>query len=167
MSPFSPEGRRVVDEYEQRMRERARMGVGINSAPIPGARSFTLEHVGPGWRLGSTQRFFEGEDDIELAQPVGGLCVEVIHRTKTDFETGELFDVTAFRCLASWRPSDPWHHLTADEVDLTQLAGLDRIGATGAIRWLLRDVVHSNRRGLTPLERRALEDAWRLTVALG
>ena len=64
-------------------------------------------------------------------------------------------------------PSAAWQYLDADQVDITQLGGLDRLGASAAIRWLIRPLV-ARRRGvqLSGAEIAAIHDAWRLAATL-
>jgi hypothetical protein len=128
-------------------------------------RDFALEHVGPGWELYSAKRFQAGGDP-ELHDPLGGIVVDVAHDHRVDPETGEIVDQARYRCLP-WRRSDSWVILSADEVDLTKLVGVNR-GAcnAGAIRLLQPLFVGRKRAGLRGLDDvEAIHDAWRLAAA--
>lgn len=159
---MSPKAQAAVDADREKRRARARAGVPINPPSVPGARSFSLSEVGPGWRLHSTRRQFAGEEHPDLGEPVGGTCVEVVHRRRVDDDTGETWEETSYRCLATWRPGHPWQILAADEVDVARLAGVDREATTVAIRWLVDGIATSRQRWLTRDEQDRIADAYRL-----
>jgi hypothetical protein len=155
-------------------RHPAARAVGVNEPAIPGSRLFTVETVGPGWMLWSRTRHVN--TDEFAPDPLGGICTEVLHDTVDDPETGERYQRTRYRCLAWWRP-EPFQHptLDTDEIDLGQLAGVDRRACGIAARWLVRPLVIGGtaRRSarlaaqLTAREIEALHDAFRLAMAAG
>jgi hypothetical protein len=156
---------RQTERFAQRMA--VARAVPVAPLAIPGTRDFALGAIGPGWKVFSAERHLAaGEDDMAFAQPVGGTVVEVIHDRLVDRETGEIAERTRYRCLATWHPSKPWHLLDAGEVDVDQLAGVDRQSATTAVRWLLRPVARSEGRLLTGKELAAVVDAYRLALAV-
>ncbi len=130
---------------------------------IPGTRAFSLADVGPGWKIFSVSRFVAGDPDYP--EPLGGLCLEVLHVSSADPETGEILEQTAYRCLATWRPA-PFQYptLAAGEIDLGQLAGSSRHSIELAVRWLCRPVA-GGRGWLSGRESQAITDAWRLVAA--
>jgi hypothetical protein len=126
----------------------------VRNPAIPGARAFSLESVGPGWTLYSIW---------EPLDPAG-IVVDVMHRQQADEETGEVFPVTTYKCLAYWKPSNPWRYLDAGDVDLTQLGGIDRVTTSEAVRALVKPLVLSRARKrrqkqLTASEIQAVHDA--------
>jgi hypothetical protein len=134
---------------------------------IPGTRDFSLEAVTPGWQVFSIERrLANGEDDMDFAEAAGGVVVEVIHDRVTDYETGEIMPRTRYRTLAMWRPSHPRYLIDAGDVDLSRLAGVDRLGSTTAVRWLLRPVALSDGKVLTSKEIAAIADAHRIAMAV-
>jgi hypothetical protein len=107
-------------------------------------REFALEHVGPGWEVYSTKRFMAGADP-DMPLPMGGTVVQVLPPF-TELDTGEMTGAR-YRCLPPWR-RDTWHILTAEEVDLDLLAGVNRNACSaGAVR-LLRPLFERKRAGL-------------------
>jgi hypothetical protein len=144
--------------------ERARDVVAPAPPPVAGARSFMLSAVGPGWVLYTPDHHWAGEDLEYPGQ--AGTVVEVLRQRHDDQETGEIVEITRYRCLATWRPSRPWSTVDAGDVDTHQLAGVDRRAAAVAIRWLVRPVA-SGKGLLSASEQRAVVDAWRLAVVLG
>lgn len=130
--------------------------------PIPGTRDFTLEDVGPGWEVFSRDRTYVGDVEPELRDPVGGLCVEVIHPTVADPETGELTERTCYRCLI-WRGRQPVYEiLDSGEVDLSALYGVNRFRAFTSFCRLLQPIVTSNRRAPRAADDQPVDDAIRL-----
>ena len=119
-------------------------------------REFALEQVGTGWMLYSSRRRLVDDN------PVGGICVEVITGNRDD-DTGEITPAR-YRCV------DPHQHcatviLVADEVDIDQLAGIDRRAcATVAVRMLAPIYDRRTRRltGADDVER--IHDAWQLAA---
>jgi hypothetical protein len=172
----------VIDDFDEaylaaarrasELRERSRssttppprpFAVPIQAEPVPGTRAFSLENVGPGWPL--YPRPIDGFTDYDVTDSRAGVCVEVMHDQVADPETGELWPRTRYRCLASWRPSAPWRHLEASEVDLARLNGIDQLAITAGVRFLLRPVVQSRRKWLTGRDVEAVADAGRLVRA--
>lgn len=109
-------------------------------------RAFALEAVDIGWKIYSTKRHYAGTDP-DLPDPLGGTVVERLHYDEIDPDTGEIRARTVYRTLATWRPSDPWAWLDADEIDITQLAGVDRNACYAGMRWLIRRI-SLKRRGM-------------------
>jgi hypothetical protein len=137
----------------------------VPAQPLPG-RQFTLAAIGPGWKLESNRRRINTADDYGLCDAIAGTCVEVIHDSVADPDTGELYDRTRYRCLAlADRPRDPWIYLAADEIDTHQLYGLDRRATAIAARWLLKQVNASRRSWFNPSEISALHDVMTLIKA--
>jgi hypothetical protein len=126
---------------------------------------FKLFEAGPGWRLFSTRRAYNTDPEPALREPVGGIVVEVRHGRQLHPETGEIADLTVYRCLNTWRLADPWVHLEGDEIDGQYLAGVDRLGCWHAIVWLLGQV-HTRRRAPLSSDLDYIGDAWRLTRAM-
>ena len=143
------------------------MSVPPNPLAVPGSRDLTLADVGPGWALASTRRYVNTDPEPELRDPVAGICVEVIHDTITDPDTGEIWPRTRYRCLATWRP-DPfrWPTLDATEIALDSELRLDRLRAWNCFCWLVRPIVTSKRRQPNATDVQALTDAWRLLRAI-
>ena len=107
--------------------------------------AFAVEAVEPGWKAYSRTRHYAGTDP-DLPDPLGGTVVERLDYQELDPETGEIRPRTVYRTLATWRPSDPWAWLDADEIDTTQLQGVDRNACYLGMRWLIKGI-KLNRRG--------------------
>jgi hypothetical protein len=95
----------------------------------------------------------------------GGMVVQVLHGSTADEATGEVIPVTYYRCLATWNPM-PWASLSAADVDLTRLDGLDRVRAFACFCWLLRPVVTGKARVARAAHIEPVEDAIRLWRAI-
>jgi len=112
------------------------IAVGVNEPAVPGARAFTLEAVAAGWVL------YSKWEPLDAA----GIVVEVIHRQHSDTATGEIWAQTSYYLYNYWRGGNPWRYLDAADVDLAQLAGLDRSTASTAVRQLIKPLVLRKRR---------------------
>ena len=119
----------------------------------------------PGWRIFSATRTYNDNPEPGLRSPLGGVVVEVVHGRQLHPETGEIADLTVYRCLNTWRPKDPWVNLETSEVDGRHAAGVDRTGAWHAILWLLAQV-HTRRRSPTGRDLDHIGDAYRLARAI-
>ena len=127
--------------------------------PSPG-RQLTLEAIGVGWPIYSTERRY-----LETDLPVGGTVVEVVHDQDIDPDTGEVQDRTRYRVLCTWRPSNPWQLIQPAEVDTGQLYGIDRNACATGVRWCARQISQKRRGLLTSDELDALRAAWALARA--
>jgi hypothetical protein len=127
-------------------------------------RAFALEAVDVGWKAYSTTRHYAGTD-ADLPPPVGGTVVEKLAYREIDPDTGDITNRTVYRTLATWRPSDPWAWLDADEIDIAQLAGVDRNACYLGMRWLIRQVNARRRGPPTSDETDSLRYAWALLRA--
>jgi len=145
-------------------RPRPQLAIPVRAATVV-SKDFSLEPVNVGWRVWSKSRFVNTDPDFP--DPVGGMCVEVIHDQWTDDQTGEIVAATRYRCLATWRPP-PFREpiLEAAEVDTTNLGGLDRAGAFACVRELVRPIATGKKKAPTATDLRAWTDANRLMIAL-
>jgi hypothetical protein len=143
-------------------RHPAARAVGVNEPAVPGTRLFTVETVGPGWWLWSRTPY------LDLPAARGGMCVEVLHDTVTDSQTGEIVPRTRYRCLDAGPGGTREFLLDTAEIDCTALAGIDRKGASGTIYWLIRPLVigRTRRPQLNAAEIQAVIDAGRLAKAI-
>lgn len=119
---------------------------------------FAVEGVAPGWAVYSTTRRYAG--GAEYA--VGGVVIEVLPGY-TDADTGEIRP-PRFKCVDRYRPEHPWQYLDAPEVDTSLLNGVDRLAATGAALYLLRQIP-AKRRLFRPDDVALIHDAWILAKA--
>ncbi len=158
---LSPEAAARVAAYGQARAARAAAGVPVRAPAVPGTRAFTLEAVGPGWRITSRSRRFADTFD----SPINGICVETVHDQHID-EWGEITPTTRYRTLTTWAPATPWHVIDSADVDLDALDGIDRTATTGAIKWLLRPVCADRHIWLRPHHADAIVDAFRLAAAI-
>ena len=124
-------------------------------------REFALEAVDVGWRVYSTSRFYAGTDP-EAPDPLGGVVVDRLQYREIDVDTGELADKTIFRVL-DYRHQ--WQHLDADEIDTSQLDGLNRAACYAAMRALISTINFRRRGQPTSDEIDNLRYAWALLKA--
>jgi hypothetical protein len=152
--------RRAGQLRQQRQGFSAKPGLAVPVRARAPGRDFALEPIGPGWTIYSTAT-------IDSALEAAGVVVEVIHGQAVDDQTGEINASTRYRCCRYWTPSAPSVYVEAKDVDTSQLAGIDRLSASAAVRWLVRPLV-LRRRGvqLTGNEIQAIHDAWRLAAAV-
>ena len=123
--------------------------------------AFAVEAVDIGWKVYSTTRFHAGGDP-DLPDPIGGTVVETLHYREIDTTTGELDNKTIYRVLDHRRQ---WQHLDADEIDTTQLDGVDRNSCYAAMRWLISRISLKRRGMPTSDEIDNLRYAWALLKA--
>lgn len=133
--------------------------VGPAPPPVPGTREFTLAPVGPGWSVYLEQ--LSPLSDLER----GGICVGVVHSERADLETGEVYPVTTYHCLAYWNPALPNVYIEASRVDVERTA-FDRLGAWSACKFCLKQVLARKSRAPTPADYEWMTYAWRLFRAI-